>query len=77
MAPPSLILTSLKKVCKREKNKCARKKEEKLSWGFTLFWLSTILRNFCGVFLPYGFLEENICVLSVSMLVVLSVILLL
>ena len=48
--PPSFVLTSLKKVCKRENKKHARKREEKLSWGFTLFWLSSIMRKFCCVF---------------------------
>ena len=32
--PPSFVHTKLKQVCKKEKNKCTIKKEEKLSWGF-------------------------------------------
>ena len=48
-APPSFVLTSLKQVHWREKKKCATEREEKLSWGFTLSWLSSVLRNFCGV----------------------------
>ena len=77
-APPSFVHTLLKQFCKGEKDKCARQKEEKLSWGFTLLWLSSILRKFCVVFSLVVSPRKIFVFLCscVSMLVVLSVILL-
>ena len=49
-ALPFICAHSLKQVCKREKNKCSKKKKEVVVLGFTLLWLSSILRKFCGVF---------------------------
>ena len=61
---------SLKQVCKREKNKCARKKREIVSGFYTTlveFYNEEDLQGF----LPCDFPEENICVLCVTVLVVL------
>ena len=68
---------SLTQVVLQEREILVRQKEERsICLGFTLLWLSSILRKFCGVLSLVGFLEEDICVLCVTMLFVLSVILL-
>ena len=76
-APSSFVLTSLKQVFKREKVKCARNKEEKLSWGLTTILVDFYTEEVLWNFLPCGFPEENICVLFVVVLVGILLILLL
>ena len=62
---PFICTHSLKQVCKREKNKCAERREKQLSRFYTAlveFYIEEVLRGF----LPYGFPKENICVLCIT-----------
>ena len=74
-ALPFICTHSLKKVFKREKNKCAERREKQLSGFHTAlveFYTEEVLRGF----LPFGFPKENIYVFCVVVLVSLSMILL-
>ena len=71
-----MVETSLKQVCQREKEKCAKEREEVIL-GFHTILVEFYFEEFLWGFLPCVFLEENLFGHCVSMLVVLSVILLL
>ena len=75
-ALPFICTHSLNQFCKREKNKCARKKREVVKARFYTTLVELYTEKVFWGFIPCDFLMENVCVRCVTVLVILSVILL-